>query len=288
LSDAVNGRIRLAARAAGRRLGRKEWFRRVARRFSKVPGDRTWAFVLGCYDSGTTLLHDLVASSGSCARLPGEGVFLTSQLVAPEDLGWTRMWWKVQEEMRRAEAGADPAVVKRDWCVWFDTSRPVFIEKSVSDATRIGWLDGAFPQAKFISLMRNGYAVAEGIRRRAGAGPYRLPPGMSHYPIEWCAEQWVASARLVDEGLASIDPARVLRLTYEEICADPSGCLTRTGAFLGLPDLDRLDVAFLRNRNPEALSRLTEEDIERLNAIASEELARHGYELMGRAARGTA
>jgi hypothetical protein len=284
----VNGRVRLSARVAGRRLGRMEWFRRVARPFSRVPEDRTWVFVLGCYDSGTTLVHDLVASSARCARLPGEGVFLTSQLVAPEDLGWTRMWWKVLGEIRQAEAGADPAVVKRDWCVWFDTSRPVFVEKSVSDATRIGWLDGGFPQAKFISLMRNGYAVAEGIRRRAGAGPYRLPRGVSRYPIEWCAEQWVASARLVEGGLASIDPARVLRLTYEELCADPSGCLGRIGVFLGLPDLAGLDVVFLRNMNPEALSRLSDEDIERINAVASQELARHGYELIGGAARGTA
>jgi hypothetical protein len=40
--------------------------------------------------------------------------------------------------------------------------------------------------------------------------------------------------------------------------------------------------------NPEALSRLSDEDIERINAVASQELARHGYELIGGGARGTA
>jgi sulfotransferase family protein len=261
----------------------------MARHLSRVPQDRTWVFILGCYDSGTTLLHDLVARSRDCARLPGEGVFLTSELVAPEDLGWTRLWWKVLDEMRDLERGrADAALVKKDWCFWYRARRPVFIEKSVSNAIRVPWIDRNFKGARFIYLVRNGYAVAEGIRRRAGQGPYPLPAGMGRYPIEWCARQWVASARIIEEHLQELDQGRVLSLTYEGLCANPSTWIARIGEFVGLGDLAAVDAGHVRDMNRESIAALAQDDLERINEVAAQELVGHGYELLGRAASGKA
>jgi hypothetical protein len=276
------GRLRRASRGAARRLGRRAWFRRAVRPLVRVPRDRRWVFVLGCYDGGTTLLHDLIARSADCARLPGEGVFLTSELVAPEALGWTRMWWNVRDQVvaREAAGHPDPDVVRKDWCFWYDTSRPVFLEKSCSDALRIPWLDRSFPGARFVALTRNGYAVAEGIRRRAGKGPHKLPHGMASYPIEWCARQWVATCEAVDEGLAAVDPGRVLRLGYEELCADPRGGSERLGAFLELPDLAEQPFDHVRDMNDGAIARLSPADVAAVNAVAAGELAARGYEVL--------
>jgi hypothetical protein len=282
ITYAGTGRIRQLSRSAGRRLGRRAWFRRAVRPFVRVPEDRRWAFVLGCYDGGTTLLHDLIAASGDCARLPGEGVFLTSELVAPEALGWTRLWWKVRDELvtREARGRPDAEVVRKDWCFWYDTSRPVFLEKSCSDALRVAWLDRSFPEARFVALTRNGYAVAEGIRRRAGEGYYALPPGLDRYPIEWCAEQWTATCAAVDDGLAGVDPDRVLRVRYEDLCADPRAWMTRIGSFLGLPDLSAVPVDHVRDQNAGAIARLTGADVAAVNAVARATLVANGYEVL--------
>lgn len=275
-------RLRRLPRTIGRRLGRRPWFRRAVRPFVRVPGDRRWVFVLGCYDGGTTLVHDLIAGSRACASLPGEGVFLTSELVAPEDLGWTRMWWKVRDELvtREARRPADADIVRKDWCFWFDTGRPVFLEKSCSDVLRIAWLDRNFPGARFIALTRNGYAAAEGIRRRAGDGYHPLPDGVTRYPIEWCARQWTATCDVIEEDLAGLPPSRVLRLRYEDLCRDPDEWMARIGAFVGLPDLADVPVDHVRDQNAGAIARLSPTDVAAINGVARAGLAEYGYEIL--------
>jgi hypothetical protein len=199
------------------------------------------------------------------------------------------MWWKVLDEMREFERGkADAALVKRDWCFWYKTRRPVFIEKSVSSAVRIPWITRSFPEARFIYMVRNGYAVAEGIRRRAGKGPYRLPVGLHRYPIDWCAQQWLASVQVIENCLEGVDAERVLRLRYEDFCASPSVTMVRIGEFLGLDDLISVSVTNVRDMDSEAIARLTGDDIEQINEVAAQELVRHGYALLGEATRGMA
>jgi Sulfotransferase family len=272
-------RLRRLPRIVGRRLGRREWFRWTMRPMVRVPADRQWVFILGCYNGGTTLLHDLIARSASCARLPGEGVFLTSELVAPEALGWTRMWWKVRDELVRREAAKDPdaGIVRKDWCFWYDTGRPVFLEKSCSDVLRIAWLDRSFPGAKFITLTRNGYAVAEGIRRRAGDGYYPLPDDLARYPIEWCARQWTATCAAIEEGVATLNEERVLRLRYEDLCREPREWTARIGSFLGLADLGDQPLDHVRDMNGGAIARLSTDDIAAINGVAGADLSANGY-----------
>lgn len=264
-------------------LYRRGWTRSVlCRLVSVAPEQRQWVFILGCYDSGTTLLWNLVTASRRCASLPIEGVFATSQLVSPDELGWTRMWWKVENEIHHAERDSSAELLKRDWSVGLNQSRrrPVFVEKSPSHALRIRWIDDNFNGPHFLYMVRNGYAVAEGIRRRAGKGRYPLPPGVDEYPIEWCARQWTRSSEVIEAALKDVEPGRVMFLKYENLCEEPLSVLEKAGRFLSLPDLKDQAASAIRNRNASSIRRLSDDDILRINAEAGAVLERYGYEVL--------
>ncbi len=65
-------------------------------------------------------------------------------------------------------------------------------------------------------------------------GP-RLPapkPDLTSLPLR-CAEQWIGCAEAAETALSQIEPARVLRLKYEAMVADPQAALERILTFLG-------------------------------------------------------
>jgi hypothetical protein len=54
-----------------------------------------------------------------------------------------------------------------DWLEALGTPlSPRILEKTTANAVRMRWLHQAFPRSAFIGVVRNGYAVAEGIRRK--------------------------------------------------------------------------------------------------------------------------
>ena len=101
-----------------------------------------------------------------------EGVFRTDALLTPEELGWPRLWYKVCDKLALGE-DEPPSLaqrVKEDWAPFLDRGKPVFLEKSVCNATRIPWLCRWFPNAAFVFIVRHPLPVAEGIRRRSRKG----------------------------------------------------------------------------------------------------------------------
>jgi len=69
-----------------RKLLRREKIRRFFRTFVSVPRGKSYLFVVGCYNSGTTLLADMLTQHPEISPLPTEGSALTDALPRPEDL----------------------------------------------------------------------------------------------------------------------------------------------------------------------------------------------------------
>lgn len=90
-----------------------------------------------------------------------------------------------------------------------------------------------FPQARFIHLVRDGRDVAASLLERR----WRAPSGalfdqcasLSGAMTYWAS---IVSRGLKAEGAASLQ-GRVLRLRYEDLCADPCASLHRVCDFLG-------------------------------------------------------
>ncbi len=252
------------------------------------PEPERWIFVVSCYNSGTTLLRSVLDRHPRITSLPSEGVRLTDALPRPEDFGWPRLWCQCLEKVR-LEPGAGGAEraerIKRQWSFFHRRQAPNLLEKSIANAARLPFFQAHFQPAYFIYIVRNGFAVAEGIRRKARPGPRGNDQYGQHYPVELCAEQWVATDRLVQQDRAGLD--HFLTIYYEDLAADPMGVTRRLTDFLGLDPLP--DQVFgqqwkvhgvesvIRNMNEASLVRLSAEDMAAIERVAGDVLERHGY-----------
>ncbi|HID44418.1 MAG TPA: sulfotransferase [Chromatiaceae bacterium] len=255
----------------------KKWLRKKRRQFKlaqltkqgKACSPKQWVFIVGCYNSGTTLLHDVIASHPMVAHLPREGQYCTDELLVPSEVGLTRVW-ALQPEMFVPSPRNEPDAekIKRQWCAYMSNPLlPVFLEKSIPNAARIKWLDKHFPNAHFIALIRNGYAVAEGIHRKAGQS------------VEVAAKQWQQSNRIMLDQLEQVEHKLLLR--YEDLTSKPAESLDKVMTFLGL-DAAKLkadkkwtvhgETSNIRNMNKRSLARLSDEDKHFIHQEAGEML----------------
>lgn len=252
-----------------------------------APRPKAWVFVVGCYNSGTTLLAQMLGEHPRISALPTEGQFLTDQLPADYDYGIPRMWvmredlWRLTED----DAGPDVTRLKKEWAIRLDTKRDFLLEKSPPNAARTRWLQKHFENAHFIAIVRNGYAVAQGIRRKAE--PRHLREG---WPIEACATQWARSNEILLEDSTRLN--KVLWVTYEDLTEAPARELGRMFSFLGV-DPAEMPAAGTKsyrvhereekvgNLNAASIARLSPDDIAAVTRIAKPMLKRFGYDVLG-------
>jgi hypothetical protein len=248
-----------------------------------VPTDKTWVFLVGCYNSGTTLLAELLGQHPSISALPTEGHFITDQFVKDYNIGLPRMWVDREDIFRLTEAdeGPDPIRIKKEWCMRLDLGKPVLVEKSPSNTPKMRWLQKHFENAHFIGIVRNGYAVAEGISRKAE--PHHLAEG---WPIEKSAWQWRRSNEVMQQDSANLE--RFMLVSYENLTSDTAATLEQITGFIGIPGFKDFESGRswkihereerIRNMNSESIRRLSREQIDKINQVAGEMLDAFGYE----------
>ncbi len=251
-----------------------------------VPQPRAWLFLVGCYNSGTTLLAELLGHHPQISALPTEGHFITDQFIKDYDVGLPRMWAGREELFRMTEAdtGPDPVRIKKEWGMRLDRSRPVLLEKSPPNTPRTRWLQHHFAPAYFVSIVRNGYAVAEGITRKADPRHLR-----DSWPIEQSAWQWRRSIEVLQEDAPHLQ--HLLWVKYEDLTRNPLAELNRICEFVGLQPFDGFDPSrpfsihereeSVRDLNQASIDRLTAEQIQQVNAVAADTLRAFDYPLLG-------
>lgn len=256
--------------------------------FGYVPQPERWIFIVGCYNSGTSLLAKILAQHPLIAGLPNEGIYFTDRLPYPEKFGWARMWVRCLDKVHLAPEDGKPEMInriKRQWSLAYTGNRANLLEKSVSNATRMPFLQAHFQPAYFINIVRNGYAVSEGIRRRASPAAFGNPEFNDAYPIALCAEQWRACDELIARDRAEIN--KFIELTYEDLVADPQKVLNKVTEFLGLAAIDKQvferswfigdQLEPVQDMNAKSIQRLSENDICDIERVAAASLSRHGY-----------
>jgi hypothetical protein len=248
-----------------------------------VPHPEKWVFIVGCYNSGTTLLSELLGTHPDISALPTEGHFITDQFVKDYEIGLPRMWAKREELFRLTEAddGPDADRIKKEWALRLDTSRRVLLEKSPPNTPRTRWLQKHFENAHFIAVVRDPFAVACGIRRKAD--PKHLRDGWTLTDAAW---QWRRSVELLDEDSEHLD--RLLWLRYEDFTEKPAESFAAIAEFLDIRPFSGLDrnqswsvherKDTLRNMNRESVRTLKEEDRQAILDVVEPLLTRFGYE----------
>jgi hypothetical protein len=245
-----------------------------------------WLFVVGCYNSGTTLLSEVLSQHKDISGLPTEGHFLTDQLISDYKIGLPRMWVSREDLFRAFEDDdiGDVGRIKKEWIIRLDRSKPVFLEKSPSNGAKMRWLQANFENSYFISVVRNGYATAEGIRRKAE--PMHLKNG---WPIRQCAYQWRRSNEVLEEDSEHIN--NYLQVKYEDFVDDPTSVVKKINTFVGI-ECEEGDMNYkknwsiherkqpIMNLNQDSIDRLTQNDINIINEVASDMLLEYGYTVL--------
>ena len=256
-------------------LQRRDFRRRV----TKLLQDHRWIFLVGCNNSGTTLIHDVLAATGKFGFMLHEGQRYTDVLRRAQKRGFQRVWSEYVGELQMDERHPTSGVPRLlfDWLGELPRPlKPMILEKTTANTVRMRWLQRAFPGAAFIGIVRSGYAVVEGIKRKGGKSAER---GARHW-------------KLVNEMMLN-DATHVkkfLLVRYEDFVASPRETLLRIAEFLGLgsddivaaydrPDQSALNSSreSIRDMNAESIGRLDEAELRVITREAGNVLARLGY-----------
>ncbi|MFN0187743.1 MAG: sulfotransferase family protein [Bacteroidia bacterium] len=244
------------------------------------PQPEKWVFIVGCYNSGTTLLHNLLATHPQIGSMPNEGQFYSSQLPRGADFDLPRLWAlkpKLFYLDENTVTSIDAKKLRKEWGYFYNhPTRKILIEKTILNAARTRWLQANFPNAYFISLFRNGYAVCEGIHRK------------EKHSIENAASQWSVSNEILLNDIPFLK--NQLQLKYEDLVLNPMEAMRTVTRFLNITDLDESIFsksfqihkvsAAIKDMNQESIARLTKTQIENFNLIAGKVMERVNYPLL--------
>ena len=220
----------------------------------------THLFMICANNSGSTFLRKALATSRRTWSLPWEGRWaggyvgpLPTNEPGLADSG--RIW---AARKRWLDIIEDPA--KHDWPrtrkAWYfqaharDPAASVFVEKTTEHLPVVDALARHFRNARFLFMVRNPYAVCEGIcrvlRNRHALGRSAPPEAASEgVRLEILAARHVATCLEYQRRNVEAFGERGRLLTYEEMCAEPERT-ARTIRELA-PTLDDLN---LRQRLP--------------------------------------
>lgn len=219
---------------------------------------RPWIFVVSSTNAGSTLLQKLISNHPEVSYMHTEGQFVTRELRRDPDrlFGLNKDHFYLTEE-----DDGNYLRVHYDWYLEAQGSKNLVLEKTVSNAMRMRWLQKWFAPASFIVLVRSPYSVCEGIRRRTGAS------------IEAAAQNWTAIYNTILEDAPRMK--KILFVDYTELVNAPEEVLEKIRCFAPLVAQFEFDRGthfsimekreVIRDMDGESLSRLSKEEIGIIN-----------------------
>jgi hypothetical protein len=241
-------------------------------------------FVGGLHRSGTTPLTRCLAAHGQISGFAGTGVeedegqhLQTVYPPARAHGGPGRFALAPAAHLTETSPLLAPDTATRlleQWHPHWDLAKPVLVEKSPPNLIMARFLQAAFPDARFVMVVRHPAIVTLATRRWA-----RLRP------LGALLDHWFAAHRLFQEDAASL--RHLLVVKYEHLVGQPERTLTEIAAFLDLEgDIPADSIATRRSatyeRQWQQLSDVAPWRRERFNALRRrhEPSANHfGYSL---------
>jgi sulfotransferase family protein len=165
------------------------------------------------------------------------------------------------------------------------------VSKRIINNPWIGFLHEAFPQARFIEIIRDGRAVAYSLSR-VEWWPTSVVWWYGHSPLRWeqeggdpwelCARHWVREVQAIEDGLAALPQESVFRIRYEHLVQDLVPVMRELARFVGL----RNDVRWSQRleqlqclRKEAWRHQLAPSDLAAIERIQAPTLRRRGYDV---------
>lgn len=255
---------------------------------SQIKGQRM-IFVVGCYNSGTTLIADYICQTQAYGGLKTEGDSLVPEILTSEKLGYSRYptaCINAIDTNSRALTDRDAAWAHRIWAAaaFPHLTRPVFVEKSISHGLRLNWLAENFPDALFIWVQRNPYCAAEGMLRRSNNSRNRQPLP----DIQTAFAQWKLMNDRISDFFSYEPQGGIIR--YEDFTSNQRDSILPILEQSGCPiqPIQNTDYRFqfqgvarkIENDNSKSLARLATTQIADINALYAESILAAGYDVL--------
>ena len=257
----------------------------------------THLFGITMNHAGSTLLMRAVGACRAVWSLPSEGQFALGY-AGPElergRLTGALKIWASRARWRGALSDPDAYDWARIRAAWYfqararDPAAPVFFTKSPPHLLVVDELARHFPNPRFLFLVRNPYAVCEGIcrfRETSGRGPFdgSLPEVAARHTVMCLDYQRRNVAAQRDRGVF---------FTYERMCAEPERVAEMVRGLV--PEVDDLDLRrprrikgryheTLRDMNAQQIARLKPDRIAAFNRVfrpRRDLLDYFGYEML--------
>jgi hypothetical protein len=165
----------------------------------------------------------------------------------------------------------------------------VFVNKRIANNRRIPLLVEAFPEARFVNIVRDGRSVAASLARvdwwedslvwwYGGTPRHWVADGGDPWDI--CARNWVEELAVIETGLSGVPASSVLNLRYEDLVAAPLTTFRRVAQFAGLSG-DPVWETHLEDLIIEAADTwrrgLSHDALKRIEVVQADALELHGY-----------
>lgn len=162
----------------------------------------------------------------------------------------------------------DWGFIKCEWLKYWDTTRPILLEKSPPNIIRAEAIKKHFNPAYFLIFHRNPYAHCESLMRRQR----KLPDNAAKFAIRYLKYQ--------RKNIESLD--NYLQISYEEMTGAPEESLKRIENFL--PELNDLNIdqkfsahnyqgksLEVSNLNESKIAKLKEAELREINSVFEKE-----------------
>jgi hypothetical protein len=149
------------------------------------------------------------------------------------------------------------------------------VAKSPAHTLRARLIQSYFLDAYFVAIVRNGYAVTEGIIRKRKFDPDRPQFQRMLTTVEEAAEQWFRANTVIVSHQSFL--CRYLIIKYEDLVERPEATLHTVLNHCGL-DTIKFPVPVFEKKNNEAqIARLPREEVDIVTRIAGPILHHFGY-----------
>ena len=108
-----------------------------------------------------------------------------------------------------------------DWFPYWDLSKKYLLEKSPPNILMTRFLQSAFPNTAFVSIVRHPVAVSLATTK------------WSARTLESLLEHWIVAHEILQQDIPHLQKAMTIK--YETLIAEPEGTLREIYKFLGVP-----------------------------------------------------
>ena len=239
-------------------------------------------FVFGCNNSGTTILwqalkhhRDLIGPNVEDQDIEGMPNSMRHSLGKATFRLWAHpkfglAYYVTEQDYNKEDARKLETIYRQ-----FLTPETRLVVKSPAHTLRARLIQAYFPDAYFVAIVRNGYAVVEGTVRKRKYDPDRPQFQGLGTTIEEAAEQWFRANVVVVSHQQFL--CKYLIVKYEDLVQDPETTLYQILDYCGLVRNSFQVPKFEQNKNDEQIARLTKEETDIVSRIAGPMLRHFGY-----------